>query len=208
MVAAWNLEIGGGQTRQKWPGLLTWKFFRGRKMGGGGADGMQKTLLIIAGLLFALLVLFYAWRFLSSGERHRSPEELVREALESTDPAEQEKAVLELTELGTPALKHLQRVLAESQTDRVRAAAIQGLAFQQDYDSMPALLDAMADPSLVIRVRAGAAVQKLLGVKIDFHANAPPKEREKAVAILRKEWERMRNLPNFEELKKQQQSQL
>jgi HEAT repeat protein len=169
---------------------------------------MQKTLLIIAGLLFALLVLFYAWRFLCSGEGHRSPEELVQVALESTDPAEQEEAVLELIELGGPALKHLQRVLAESQTDRVRAAAIQGLAFQRDYDSMPILLDAMADPSLVIRVRAGAAVQKLLGVKVDFHASAPPEEREKAAAILRKEWERMRSLPNFEEFKKQQQSQL
>ena len=132
----------------------------------------------------------------------------MRVALESTDPAEQEKAVLELTELGTPALKHLQRVLAESQTDRVRAAAIQGLASQRDYDSMPVLLDAMADPSVVIRVRAGAAVQKLLGVKVDFRANASPTEQEKAVAILRREWERMRSLPNFEEFKKQQQSQL
>ncbi len=158
---------------------------------------MQKTLLIVAGSLFALLVLIYGLRLLWPGESHRSPDELVRIALESTNASEQEKAVIELMDLGKPALTHLQRLLAESKSDRVRAATIQGLATQRDYDSMPMLLDAMNDPSLVVRVRAGAAVQRLLGVKVRYSANAPPKEREKAVKILRKEWERVRDIPEF-----------
>ena len=143
-----------------------------------------------------------------SRQRHRSPEELVRVALESPDPAQQEKAAVELAELGRPALKHLQRLLAESQSNHVRAAVIQGLAFQRDYDSMPALLDAMADPSLVVRGRAGAAVQRLLGLKFGFDADGPPDEREKIIMAVRKQWESLRNSPGFKTRKKEMQSQL
>jgi hypothetical protein len=138
----------------------------------------------------------------------RSPEELVRVALESTDPVQQEKAAVELAELGRPALKHLQRLLAESQSNQVRAAVIQGVAFQRDYDSMPILLDAMADPSLVVRGRAGAAVQRLLGLEFSFDADGPPDEREKIITAVRRQWESLRDSPGFKTRKKEMQSQL
>jgi len=132
---------------------------------------------------------------------YRSPDELVGVALESADPAEQEKAAVELAALGRPAMKHLQRVLAESQSDRVRAAVARGLASEPDYDSMPVLLDALADPSPVVRDRAGAAVQQLLGAEFQFAADAPPEERERDIAAIRKEWERLRDSPAFESRK-------
>ncbi len=163
----------------------------------------KNLLLILAGALFVVLVLVYAVLFLRSSERQRSPEELVQVILESTDPVEQEKAAVELAGLGEPALEHMRRVLAESKSDVVRGAAIRGLGSQFDYESMESLLDAMTDPSPLVRGPAGAAAQNMVGADFGFTAGAPPEKRERAIADIRGEWEIMRASPeSLEQLRK------
>jgi hypothetical protein len=102
----------------------------------------------------------------SGGARTASPQALARNALEAAGTDERELAAVELARVANnsqlpasvraEATQHLRAVLTESQSPPVRAACIQGLASRWDYDSMPAPVDALDDPSDL--VRTGAAV--------------------------------------------------
>jgi len=163
---------------------------------------MRNRLFVTAGVLLALTAIVYGWRFLGGHRRKRSPEELARLALESVDLQERELAAVELAQLGRPATEHLRRVLAEADSPRVRAPAIRGLAAQWDYDSMPALLDALDDPSLVVRGRAGVAVARMMSVDFDFRADAPAEQRQAIVKRFREQWEWMRDSAALKRWKK------
>jgi hypothetical protein len=151
--------------------------------------------MITAGILLAVLVVVYAWMYWPSSSGTASPEELAEVALNSSDQQEQVTAAKELSDLGEPAIEQLRRVLAESDIPGVRAAVITGLANQRDYDSMPKLLDALEDPSLLVRSRAGATVRRMLPTDHGFGAADPPERRAEVVKRLRAEWERFRESP-------------
>jgi hypothetical protein len=153
-------------------------------------------------VLLALLV----WQILPA-ERRPSPDQLARQALEAATPAEQEVAAVRLAELGTDAKDHLRQVLTESQSAAVRAACIRGLAAQWDYDTMPMLLDALEDPSPLVRGRAGVAVQRLLGADFGFRCDDPPEKRGMVVKRLRQEWERVKDTPAMQQWQRRQQSE-
>jgi hypothetical protein len=123
----------------------------------------------------------------------RSPEELAELALTADSPDERDKAAAELIMWGDVAIPQMRQVLDQSKTPEVRAAMIQGLAQQWDFDSMPTFLDAMDDESLVVRSRAGGAVQRLLQGDYGYRADDPPKTRERAVKSSRREWDMLRD---------------
>jgi hypothetical protein len=99
--------------------------------------------------------------------RTASPQKLARNALEAAGADERELAAVELEQVANnsqlpasvraEATQHLRAVLTESQSPPVRAACIQGLASRWDYDSMPAPVDALDDPSDLVRTRAAVA---------------------------------------------------
>ena len=141
-------------------------------------------------------------------QRAPSPDELAQQALKAASPDEQELAAVALAQLANDdelkpqfrekAKQHLRTVLAESPAAPVRAACIQGLASQWDYESMPALLDALDDESSVVRSRAGVAVERMMSVDFGFRHDDPPAMRQDTAKRLRGHWETWRESANFE----------
>src|SRR5262249_48036328 len=105
---------------------------------------MLKGLIFVAGALLLATAGLYGFRYLG-GERTASTDELARLALTAPSPQARELAALELAGRGAGALPQMRRVLAESDAPVVRAAMIQALGAQYDFESMPQLLPALED---------------------------------------------------------------
>ena len=69
----------------------------------------------------------------------------------------------------------------------VRSGAAEGLGHLADPTALPALLEALNDPVLGVRVRAFDAVKAIADAKADYHPGAPSAERARAIAALRAE---------------------
>lgn len=124
--------------------------------------------------------------FLGSRSGLASAEELANRALNGATPEEQQRAALDLGRVGAAALEPLRRVLAESKTPEVRAAAIEGLLDLQDYTSVPIFLSLLDDPSPLVRGRAGVAVTQLLGRNFQYVAEDPPAKRSEAIQKMKR----------------------
>lgn len=136
------------------------------------------------GILLAAVTL---WLLLGKGEP--SAEELAEWALNAPTSEERQEAAIQLARCGKESVQLLRRVFSESDTPEVRAAIAQGLGHQRDVESLRDLIDAMEDASPLVRGRAGVAVSRIVGLDVPFGADAPPEERQKAVAFYRKFWE-------------------
>jgi uncharacterized protein (UPF0147 family) len=145
------------------------------------------------------------------GERPPSPADLAQQALQAATAADQEQAAVTLAEVaGNDALQRqlreearqqLRRVLGESQSPQVRAACIQGLASQWDYESMPALLDALDDSSDLVRGRARVAIERMMSVDLGsfgYKYDDPSAKRAAAIQRIRNDWEIKRDQPVFQ----------
>jgi len=86
----------------------------------------------------------------------------------------------------------LVEALRSDPAQAVRSGAAEGLGHLADPAAMPALLDALDDPVLGVRVRAFAAIRKIADVTDGYHPGAPPPERARAIAALRAELARRR----------------
>jgi len=71
----------------------------------------------------------------------------------------------------------------------VRASAARSLGRMQCWQAMPELVDALEDPDVLVRGRAGAAVCRILGVDFGFRAEASLKNRRRAVREIRSSWQ-------------------
>jgi hypothetical protein len=87
------------------------------------------------------------------------------------------------------AVEGLRQVLADSVRPSIRAEAAIGLGATMDVDSMPELMDAMADESLEVRRAAGDAVYRIVGLNAGFLADGPVDEREKSIGMYRNFWD-------------------
>jgi len=157
---------------------------------------MRRSLLIALAAVVGLALIVVAWWFLSR-ERVPSPEELAEIALTAESPQERERAAAQLIRHGDDAKDELRRVLAGSDTPEVRAICVQGLAALRDYDSMENMLDALEDPSAVVRSAAARAGMQLLGAKYEFDAEGPPEKRKKTVEFFRETWSEYKDADGF-----------
>ena len=73
----------------------------------------------------------------------------------------------------------LRKVLVESTSTAARAKASEGLGIVKDVDSVPALIHAMLDDSEEVRVSAGKAITRILGIEFGYRADASEAERRK-----------------------------
>ena len=164
-------------------------------------------LLVIAALLLVVVLVWYAWGWLS-GPRPVTPQQLGDTAVSAPTPQQRAEAAVKLTPMDTPAaIEQMSRVLHESTDPQVKAAMIQGLAVDQDFDSMEAFLAALDDDSLLVRTRAHGAVKRLLQIDAGYRPEAPREQRLEKTKIYREEWEKMRVSPGlrkFREKLKQQ----
>ena len=86
------------------------------------------------------------------------------------------------------AIQTMQEVLFESETPEVRAVVAAGLGNVGSVTSLPKLLDAMEDDSLVTRQAAAKSVAKLMGWREGFNPEDPPEKRAQAVEQFRERW--------------------
>jgi len=78
--------------------------------------------------------------------------------------------------------------LSQDSHAAVRAAAAKTLGTIHAWDAMPQLVAALRDPDETVRRRAGKAVERILGVGYGYDATAHPKQRERVVRQIEKEW--------------------
>ncbi len=122
-------------------------------------------------------------------ETKPSPEELAERALGAATLKDRQEAAIELARCGEQSIPLLRQVFVQSDTPEVRAPIAQGLGHHRDVDSLPRLIEAMEDPSPLVRGRAAVAVKRIVGLEVPFSADGSPQERQKAVAFYRKFWE-------------------
>jgi hypothetical protein len=139
-----------------------------------------------------------------------SPAELAHKALQSDDPAEQERAAVDLAQLGSnkeldpqirdEAKQQLRHLLDKTQSPLVRKACIHGLGSLWDYESMPAMLDALDDESEAVRSAASVTVERMMSVTLagfGYKFSDPAQKRAPAVKRIRADWETKRDSPVF-----------
>ncbi len=77
----------------------------------------------------------------------------------------------------------------------VRATAAQGLGWAMDWESVPDLLKMCDDPSPLVRGRAGAALQLILGADYHFRANDDSQTRKKAIEGMKQVYQQAKGPP-------------
>lgn len=75
-----------------------------------------------------------------------------------------------------------------SEAPEVRAAAAERLGEMRFWDAGPALIDAMEDPSTLLRARAGVALRRIMVVDFRYRAGDPPARRREALQRIRELW--------------------
>lgn len=145
-------------------------------------------LLPAAGILLIVLLVVVGYGIFG-GERLPPPDELASQALDQTASEQQRvQAALTLTRHGSAAQTEMRRLLKESQNSDVRAAAVDGLAKNGDWEDMPFMIDALNDPSPWVRNRASRAVWRQLGTNFDFNPKDPPQRRAEAIEKIKKQY--------------------
>ncbi len=168
---------------------------------------MNRNLGIVAGIVLFVTLAYFAWGWLSE-EQPQTPQQLTQQALEAEGPVEREMAVARLAQLPTTGQKasvHLRQVLQKSDLPSVRATAIQGLASEGDYDSLDVIIAALNDPDPLVRGRACAAVEDMLGMRFDMRHDDPIEKRKIKIKLVIDAWQNMQNSPVLEDWKKRRQ---
>jgi len=123
-----------------------------------------------------------------------SPQDLpvLKKAVQSPSWEDRHAAVMgigRLKDKGDPAT--LLAVLANAQEKpEVRAEAAEQLAAMKYVDAGPAIMDAMADDSLLVRTAAGTALSSIMGMRFDYSPRDPGVKRQEAIARARNCWQR------------------
>jgi len=120
----------------------------------------------------------------------------IERALQDERPRVRETAATAVSRAGdekhTPVLA---AVAAKDKSPHVRAAAVRSLGHMRAYNEMETLLTALADKDEIVRRRANAAIEKIIGAGVSFNATVPPEEpkQKQAVDELRAMWRKMKD---------------
>jgi hypothetical protein len=158
----------------------------------------RKQIILGAALAILLIVAVVEYLYLYGplGNREPSAEELTQTAMQAPEVNEREKAVRQLGAKGRVAVPQLRQVLRDAREPEVKAAAIRSLGDNYDYDSVPAMLEGLEDPSPLVRARSHASLIKVLGTKaVDYDVHAPPARQRKFVQFYRDQWNALKNSP-------------
>lgn len=149
-----------------------------------GSIGLMVVLLLVSGAVYL------------RGDDAPSPEELAAQAISAVDSQQRNQAAAQLAVVADRReLPRLRQVYQQSSDPAVRATVMQSMGRLYDYDSMDSLLEAMDDPSPLVRARANAAVVRMIGLDGHFDANGPIEDRRRIIGFYRLQWESMRNSP-------------
>ncbi len=142
----------------------------------------------ILGAAVVVLVLIVGWRMFSHKPPPPTPEELVQIALSSAAEGEREKAVVELARHPDEPVAELRTVFRQTNSPRVRAAAIRGLGMLRDWESIPELIEIMRTEPEFLRGRAAEAVNRIACEDLLYRANDPEQKRLRAIERIEEKW--------------------
>ncbi len=152
---------------------------------------MTKSLSVVLCILLVLAAAYFANRWLSDS-RTPSPADLLQTAFHDADQVARQRATLELIQFGPAGRPYLRRILAESDSYDVQAAAIDGIATLKDWQGMPHLLDAIEQSdSRLVQGRAAVAVSRLLGAYYPYSVNTSSQQQSAVLKSMRAEYARM-----------------
>jgi hypothetical protein len=165
----------------------------------------HKQLIILAFLSVGVVVVVSRRNYehepppppLTKEEKQVMTRQLTVKALSGT-AVETQRATSKLAAMGEAGKPHLRKVLTQSGDPSSKAIAIAGLASLWDYPSMDGMVRALEDSSPLVRARAGAAVQKMLGANHHYRPNDPEDQRAHAIDLIKADWEHLRNAEFFD----------
>ncbi|MCA9270017.1 MAG: hypothetical protein KDA41_16160 [Planctomycetales bacterium] len=144
-------------------------------------------------VVIGVLVAWMAGAF--QQEKPLPPVPVVIERLNKPASAEQQVgAAKDLIRHGAKARTEVRAALANhaKYEPEVMAPLLQATMKNRDYQSMPVLLDLLDHPDPLVRGRAAAAAQQILGGRINYRANDAPEVRAKAAAEIRRQYEELK----------------
>lgn len=145
--------------------------------------------VIGAGLL--IIIAAVLWTTWPDAEEPLAPPVALAQQISSNAPKEEKvKAAQDFIRHGEAARVEIRTALDsyEQQPPEVVAPLLQATMKTRDYRSMPTLLKLLEHEDPVVRGRAGAAVQKILGADFGFRANASESERKKVIATIKQDY--------------------
>ncbi len=111
----------------------------------------------------------------------------LKQAARSPDEDARETALVGMRRLGNSADTGLLiHALRTDESPGVRVAAATALGKLKCLEAGPALIEALQDPDARVRSRAGAAMDRIIGVRMGFRANDPG--RAKVIQKIRTIW--------------------
>lgn len=117
-----------------------------------------------------------------------APPPVVEERLTDQDapPEKRVEAARDLLRHGEQARMEIRRAVAqhEQHEPQVLATLLQATGKTRDYRSMPELIELLRHEDPLIRGRAGAAIQKIMGVDFFYRANDSPQRREEIIKMI------------------------
>jgi len=119
-------------------------------------------------------------------------------AADNAAPLEiRERAILNLVQTEPATGKErLREILKSANSVEIKAVTISALTEASDLQSVPQFIDLMSDPSEMIRGRANMGVKYILGRDFGFAPDGPLDARNRIIASIRQDYERMKRNPH------------
>ena len=145
--------------------------------------------IIGAGLL--LVVAIVVWQVWPESTEPLDPPAVLSQKLETAPPAQKVKAAQDFVRHGAAARTEVRAALEQHQRyePEVVAPLLQATMKNRDYRSMPTLIELLEHEDPLVRGRAGAAVQKILGADFGYRANAPDEERRRIIEVIKSDYQ-------------------
>ncbi len=130
-------------------------------------------------------------------DRH---EEVYQSVLENgKKPSVREAAIVAWRRAGTLTEPTLTTLVRNDPSEGVRIQAIREIDERKFWRAIPALIDALQDTQLAVRIEAHAAIQHRLGFQLAYDPTQSPNQREHWVRLYRSNFEAMQDLLQAEE---------
>lgn len=139
-------------------------------------------------------------------EHHDRHADVFRHIVEhSRNTHVREASVVAWRRTGSMDQDTLMALARNHEDEALRIHAIREIDAQKMWDALPAVIDALNDSNVSVRIEAHEAVGHRLGLKHNYDAQSPPRERAPWITLYHQNWEAMRDLHEAEQRLQQKQ---
>jgi len=117
-----------------------------------------------------------------------APEQLVSVALSTSNVTERERATLALSRHPKQPITQIRQVFEQTDSSRVKAATMRGMAKLRDWESGPKLIELLRSDSEYLRDRAADTLNHIAREDFGFRANDPETKRRRIIEVIKRKW--------------------